>query len=80
MRRHVSTTALVALALAALAGAATRSGPVEPGQQAGPADGWQQGALVDLRRVRLEQTLIRAERTAVMLGELFVLRPTEGRP
>lgn len=79
MRRQVTTTALVALALAALAGAATRPGPQEQGP-AEPADAWRQRALVDLRRVRLEQTLIRAERTAVMLGELFALRPAESGP
>ena len=79
MRRQVTTTALVALALAALAGAATRPGPQKPGP-AEPADAWRQRALVDLRRVRLEQTLIRAERTAVMLGELMVLRPAETGP
>ena len=72
MRRTARLPALVAALL--LVAAAGRVVAAENEEEA------QAEALAELRRVRLEQALVRAERTAVMLGDLLVLSDDEGSP
>ena len=79
MRRHPPRPVAVTLLLAVLLLTAAHGGSAQTEHDAA-ADAMQREALASLRRVRLEEALIRAERTAVMLGDLLAVPPREGIP
>ncbi len=72
MRRHPPRPIAVTLLLAVLLLTAAH-GATSQEERDAAADAMQREALADLRRVRLEEALIRAERTAVMLGDLLAV-------
>ncbi len=78
MRRHPPRPVAVTPFLAVLLLTAAHGGTAQTGNDASEA--MQREALASLRRVRLEEALIRAERTAVMLGDLLAVPPREGIP